>query len=220
MFSIKIIFTEIGKLNWLKVYGEYDGVRVCGNCVARKPLNRDWSSKVCLLKTGKEMRVVEKYQERIDKLKQRFSGLLYFDYPKLEYLTDDIDMPNEDMYRQADLLRHADVLLTEYSTLVLEATFYDLPVVNISLYNFRNTDKPLAYFENYTHIRKLMDEKVMRTAYDYDQLFQHIKDYLSDRNLDSQNRQSMKRKFAHANPGDAATVIGRYLIDLAREKAG
>ncbi len=170
-----------------------------------------------LLKDGKTGDMhIEKYRPRMKMLECMYKGLIHFDLPRMNSLDDDIDMPKEDMYQHASLLRYSSVLLTEYSTLMIEAAIFDLPIINVGLYNFRDTDKPVSYVENFTHIRRLLSTKASKNAYSMDELLGYIKKYMNSPNADSENREKLVRQEVTTNRGTAGIKIGQYLLELVR----
>ncbi len=123
-------------------------------------------------------------------------------------------MPLEDMYLLAETLYHSDLLLSEYSTVMIEAAIFDLPVINVGLFNFRGTDKPASFLENYTHIKRILRHSASKNAYTFDQLFEYINYYLEDPGRDSENRRQLIDAEITTNRGTAGKAIGKMLVDL------
>ena len=164
----------------------------------------------------KEGLIIDRYQSRIEELKAKYGSLVCFAPPMMQVLNDDIDMPVEDMHRLAEILYHSDVLLTEYSTVMIEATIFDLPVINVGLYNFRDTDKPASYLENYTHIRRILQAGASRNAYTFDELVQYLSNYLRNRSLDADKRRILMDQEITTNRGCAGSSIGKFLLSLLK----
>jgi len=158
--------------------------------------------------------VVDLYRDRMKSIKQRFGNLVSFNLPMMKILNDDVDMPVEDMYNLAEILHYSDMLLTEYSTLMIEGAIFDLPVVNVSLYNYRNTDKPASLFEEYTHIKRILKTGACKNAYSHEQLLEYINYYLEDQSHDKEKRAALVRQEITANKGHAGEKIAEYILDL------
>ncbi len=163
---------------------------------------------------GREQQVVDRFQARIDRIKASFGDLVSFSFPLFEVLNSDIDMPIEDMHGLADALNHADVLLTEYSTLMIEAAIFDLPAINVGMYRFRDTDKSAAYFENFTHLRRILSYRAARNAYSFDNLVEYINAYLTERSRDQLNRRVLVEQEIPIRSGDSGRRIGEYLSQM------
>ena len=167
---------------------------------------------------GGEGQIVDGFQDRIAAIKKRYGALVSFADPVMRVLNDDIDMPVEDMHRLADALCHSDVLLTEYSTLMIEGAIFDLPVVNVGLYNFRDGERPLSYVENFTHLRRVLKAQSTRNAYSFEQLVEHINFYLEDPSRDGDARKRLIAQEVTTSPGCAGKSIGVYISNLAKQR--
>jgi hypothetical protein len=158
--------------------------------------------------------VIDKFKERIESIEHRFGDLIHFVEPAVTKLRDDVDQPVEDQHGLAESLYLSDVMLTEYSTTILEAAICDLPVVNISLYEFSNTDIPASVHNNYTHIKRILDSGALRTASTEGQVVDHINYYLEDRSRDRENRRKLVDSIVDHNRGVAGQDIGKYIYGL------
>ena len=167
-----------------------------------------------LRERGRDGQVIDRYKARMDALKERYGALVQFTLPMMTVLNDDIDMPPEDMYYLAETLYHSDVVLTEYSTLMIEASIFDVPVINVGLYNFRDTEKPASFLENYTHIKRVLKPGASRNAYSMEDLKKYIEEYLGDRSIDRDKRKRLVDQEITTNRGCASTVIGNMLVRL------
>lgn len=160
---------------------------------------------------------IGRFQERIKVLRRRYGDLVSFTTPMMRVLNDDIDMPVEDMHHLAETLYHSDVLLTEYSTLIIEGAIFDLPVINVGLYNYRDTDKPASYWENYTHIRRILKTGATRNAYTIEQLIEYINFYLEERSQDKDRRKELVEQEVTTNRGCAGRMIAQYIHMLLEQ---
>jgi hypothetical protein len=171
-----------------------------------------------LKENGDKGQVVDKFQKKIKALKEKYGNLVVFNLPMMKFLNDDIDMPVEDMNNLADILHHADVMLTEYSTLMIEGAIFDLPVINVATHQYRDTEKPASYFESFTHIKRTLQTGACKNAYNMDQLFEWIDYYLEDRSRDSRQRKQLVEQEITSNKGIAGETIGKYLASLIQNQ--
>ena len=130
----------------------------------------------------------------------------------MKLLNDDIEMPIEDMYQLADILYHSNILLTEYSTLMIEGAIFDLPIINVAMFNFRNTDKPASYYETYTHIKRILNTGACKNAYTIDQILNYIKMSLKNPSLEKNQRKMLVNQEITTNKGIAGEIIGNYIV--------
>ena len=153
------------------------------------------------------------HQRRQRALEEKYKGWVAFDEPKIAALNGDVDLSVTDMYRQAEIMYHADILLTEYSTLMIEAAIMDTPVINVGLFNFRDTDKPARVIEEYAHIRRILKVGATKNAYDELQLISYINAYLDDPSLLKRERQLLVEQEVTANRGSAGIEVARIMAE-------
>lgn len=172
---------------------------------------------------GGKDKVVGRYRnwmDNIEAIKERYGDLVSFVPPAIKVLNDDIDVDLEDTHRLAEILFHSDVLLTEYSTLNIEAAIFDLPVVNLVLYNWWNTPKPAAFGEAFFHVQRLLNHGAATSAYNFDELLEYIEFYLQDRRRQRQERENLVNEMVSTNRGSAGEAIGKLLVSFLRGEPG
>lgn len=167
---------------------------------------------------GNEGLVLDRYKGRMDELERMHGDRIAFNLPKVVVLNDDLDMTLEDMYILAEILTYSDVMLTEYSTLMIEGSIFDLPVINIGLYNFIDTAKPASYFEEMTHIKRIIETGATKNAYKIEQVCEYIKWYLEDPCRDRELRKKVVDREVDTNPGHAGEKIAKYIYELLYER--
>lgn len=167
-------------------------------------------------KAAGQSRVLDDYAQRMQALSDRFPGLVSFDIPRMNRLpSQDVDMPIEDMRSLAETLRHSDVLLTEYSTLAIEAAVMDLPVLNVGLFSYRDMDEDVSVVERFTHLQRILATGACPSVHTLDALVERIQAYLGDRALDREARAKLVAQEVTTHPGVATAAIARLLGDLA-----
>lgn len=165
-------------------------------------------------KKGGAQQTISQYEEQITHIQKQYGHRVTFNWPMTKLLKDDLHLPVEDLYHLADILHHADVMLTEYSTLMIEGAIFDLPIINVSLYNYRDTEKPTAYFETYTHIKRILQTGACKNAYTLDQVIAFINEYLANPKKEQAQRKRLVAQEITTNPGIAGESIGKYLLQL------
>jgi len=163
-----------------------------------------------------ERLILDIYKEKIDKLQREYTDLVEFNLPMVNWIEDDYELPIEDIKILGKLLIKSDLLLTEYSTLMIEGSIFDTPVINVALGNFRDTDQPISIIEGLNHIQRVLKTKATRQAYNMDQLIEQINQYLSNPQLDSENRKKLVEQEITTNIGNAGESIGKYIYSLIK----
>ena len=94
---------------------------------------------------------------------------------------------------------------------MIEAAIFDLPIINVAMHKFRDTVKPASYFENFTHIKRILKTGACKNAYNYDEYITYINEYLENPSRDSQNRKKLVAQEITTNIGCAGQAIGKHL---------
>lgn len=123
--------------------------------------------------------------------------------------------PIEDQMNLSAILNHSDIMINMFSTLMLEACIFDLPVVNVGFYPFGATQFDNSIIASFTHIKKVLAHNAMRIAYNEDELLAQIDMYLADPTIDQGKRMIVREKMAGPNQGTAGREVGRHIARLA-----
>jgi len=100
----------------------------------------------------------------------------------------------EDVRVLANLTRHADLNVNLGSTMILDFSIHDKPVVNVA---FDVADPPIFgmpvydFYYRYEHLQPVLRLKATRIARSVDEFAQHINDYLEDPSLDRDGRRRL-----------------------------
>ena len=108
--------------------------------------------KICQKYLGDTNKTFEK------KLLNKYPHSLMFKNPNIEFFGEnhnDVFYPLKDIDDLKNLYLSSEILLTEYSTTMLEGCIFNLPVINVAIGQFRNTGKPIKYISEYHHLHNL-----------------------------------------------------------------
>ena len=97
---------------------------------------------------------------------------------------------------------------------MIEGSIFDKPVINVALYKYRDTDKPISIIEDLNHIKRVIKTGATRQVYDIDQLLNEINTYLKYPNIDKKNREKLVKQEITINKGNAGECIGRFIYEL------
>lgn len=152
--------------------------------------------------------------KRYQALQERY-GHIHLDVPEMLSSRLAVDMPSDDIVKLASMLRCTDVLITVYSTLIIEAALLDVPIVNPTIFthheNLANSNKVAL---QYAHIVRIMDTGGVKISETAAQMIADINGYLLNPALDRANRQQIVENEC-ANIGFAGEFIGRELVRLS-----
>jgi CDP-glycerol glycerophosphotransferase (TagB/SpsB family) len=131
----------------------------------------------------------------------------------------------EDMDEKSSMMAHADVFLTVYSTMVVEAAIHDSPVVSVCIdaprgwgyvrkLPLRKYSLPLSKIGDWPTHDRFRKSGAGRVVYDKEQLRKAINDYLQDPGLDSEARRKFIGREVTYTDGSAGKRTGEFLASL------
>lgn len=126
----------------------------------------------------------------------------------------------EDMPEKASMMTHADVFVTVYSTMVVEAAIHDRPIVSLCLDAPRGWDTPRKYSLPLSRIgdwpthKRFREAGAGRVAHSADAGVQAINAYLMDSSLDQEARRSFVEREVTFTDASAGRRTGEFLVRL------
>ncbi len=131
----------------------------------------------------------------------------------------------EDMPEKASMMAHADVFLTVYSTMVVEAAIHDRPVVSVCIdaprgwgyvrrFYLRKYSLPLSKIGAWPTHDRFRKSGAGKVVYDISQLREAINSYLNHPGADSENRKSFIEREVTFTDGSAGRRTGEILLSM------
>ena len=167
-----------------------------------------------LSKNRKKAQVIDNFDKWLLEIKDQYGKLIHFKHPNVNVLNDDVDLPLSDLKTLAELIMNSDLLLTQYSTLLVEGPILDIPTINVGLDEFRHTGAKASFYENCYHINEIMKYEAFKSAYTYDELVHCINYYLKNPTNEKQQRRKLVNNMMPMNRGHAGEDIGNFLKSL------
>jgi CDP-glycerol glycerophosphotransferase (TagB/SpsB family) len=159
---------------------------------------------------GKKL-AYEKDLNELKKIEKEYS-FIKFDYPEILSNCISHDMPESETYKLGALIKYSDVLLCFYSSMNIEASIFDTPIINIELYHKRNL--PNKVMANHAHNKRVLSTGGVKSVTTRDELIKSINNYLDNPNLDSKGRSLIAEQETGINRGFASQEIANYLLKL------
>jgi hypothetical protein len=156
-------------------------------------------------------------ESKIDELRRLVSGFshVFLDVPETKSEKLGFDMPSSDMYRLRTMLENASVLVNQYSTLMLEASIMDVPIINAGLDTFNEKLQDVnSCVEDYPHLRRIIAAGCATTARNEQELIKYINAYLSDPALNAIGRRAVRTDECGPNKGRAGAAIAECILSL------
>lgn len=136
----------------------------------------------------------------------------------------------EDMHEKSSMMAHADVFLTVYSTMVVEAAIHDSPIISVCIDSprgwgyvrrlpLRKYSLPLSRIGDWPTHDRFRRSGAGRVVFDKVQLKHELNRYLEDPALDREARQRFVKKEVTFVDGSAGRRTGEFLASLAEDPA-
>ena len=115
-------------------------------------------------------------------------------------------------------LREYDLLITSYSTLMIEASIFDKPIINIGFDLSRVLPKYKTWVveERETHLTKILSNGFAPVAKTEDEFYQLLKMYLASPEKHSGKRKEIFNKYVNYNFGKAGESIAKNIIEYLK----
>ncbi len=131
----------------------------------------------------------------------------------------DFDLSNSETFLVASILKHSDVMLNMFSTMVIEASIFQLPSINLCLrdkYKIEGGKKQQDIMVDYIeqHNQRVIQTGGVKTIFSMDELYDAVNQYLENPNLDEEKRKLIIKNEAGPYRGNAGEKIGRYILSL------
>lgn len=163
---------------------------------------------VCRLHPSSRLEYFWKYREHP---KLRFSFINKY-IPTLGWT-----MTREDVSHVANLLHHADVLVSPGSTLTIEAAIFDTPTV-VPVFNAFEPEATQKYYDKVfaRHFKRIAERGLVPVIYDVDSLIQYINRYLQDHTLDARQRQQLVQDYVYYTDGKSGERVANLILQLIK----
>ncbi len=127
-----------------------------------------------------------------------------------------------DMLHYANLLSHSDVMINVCSTVTIDASAFDTPVINIAFDGYEKKpywDSTARYYD-YTHYKKIVETKGAKITRNKEELITYINEYLNNPKLDSEGRRRIVKEMCYKLDGNAGERIAESILNFINERGG
>ena len=156
------------------------------------------------------------YLEPLFKLEE--DGLVSVDteWNKSDAFPDRWDPTYKDMLHLAHSMKFADVVITSPSTIVLDASYFNKPIINIGFDNSptKNNTKNLKLLYEQEYYKKVMEYNATHFVTDKKQLLLKINESLININKENPNQNEFKRDFITYTDGRSGERIAHNILNV------
>jgi UDP-N-acetylglucosamine 2-epimerase len=121
--------------------------------------------------------------------------------------------------RQANLMAHADVVITPGSTITLEAAIFDTPTVVVA-YNNADPDTIRNVLEKFTfvhHFKEILDRNLVSVARNANEMIAQVNQLLADPAAYREQRRQIVRDWVGFTDGASAKRLARVIAEVAAQ---
>ncbi len=128
-------------------------------------------------------------------------------------------MPEEEINLLASILKHSDVIVNMFSTLNLEASIFDIPIVNVCFEGNSYAGPMKARYDIGLDERQTHNQRVVKTggvmmARDKHQLIDCINKSLENPKTGKEGRRLIREQETGPFPGNAGETVANHIINL------
>ena len=133
-----------------------------------------------------------------------------------------VDITAENQQHLADTLRHSDVIVTVASTIAIEASIFDTPVVDVSFDGETPTEfaKSARRYYRFTHYANITRQGAAPIAETPEALVEHVGRYLADPALDREGRRRVVLDQCQFTDGRSSERITKFVVDELADVCG
>jgi CDP-Glycerol:Poly(glycerophosphate) glycerophosphotransferase len=130
-----------------------------------------------------------------------------------------IDITAESQQHLADTLRHSDVIVQVASTIAVEASIFDTPVVNVSFDGETPSEwtQSARRYLRFTHFVNVTRVGAVKVADTPEALVESVGRYLADPTLDAEGRRQVVREQCQFLDGRSSERLASFVIDALAE---
>ena len=129
----------------------------------------------------------------------------------------------EDMPEKSSMMAYSDVFLTVYSTMVVEASIHDTPIVSVCFDvpgGWGESNRfylPLSKIGNWPTHKRFIDSGAGRVALNKQELKEHINTYLKHPEIDMENQRKFIQNECTYTHAEAGRRTAGFLLSLIRQ---
>ncbi len=136
------------------------------------------------------------------------------EYNHSKSFKDNWDYSKQQIRRLTNILYHADILITSASTLLLDGSAFDTPMIAIGFDGYVPVPKKESISKWYEseYMKTLMDQKGVEYVTSDEQLISSINQYFENRDMHALGRKRMRDYMCYKIDGKAGERIGRVVL--------
>ena len=133
--------------------------------------------------------------------------------------SDNWDPTRKDLVHLANTMKHCDGAINIASTITIEASIFDTPIVNIEFDGYQKKtylDSVIRYYD-YTHYKNIVKTGGVRIAKNKEELLKYINMYLENPKIDSKGRKRIVKEQCYYTDGQSGERVAKHILEYLKE---
>ena len=146
------------------------------------------------------------------------SNIFYLNIPEFLVSSTSKEFTITDQNIHKFFVKKSNLILTSFSTMILEAAIFDKPVINIGFDKIRKLPhyQTHSICSNLVHLNKVLSYKFSPVAKKKSELIYYIINYLDNPKLDSEKRKKLFNDYININFGKSTTKISSEIKNILK----
>jgi hypothetical protein len=162
----------------------------------------------------------DEIRSELESLEQEYGDILAYSLPTSDDHDGFLVPGDQDELDLKDILTHSDVMVTVYSTQILEGAIFGMPIVNAGMFEFRETGSPIATYEEWDHIRQVLDRDAVAYCYSMNGVVAAVNTALAEPERGHEARRRLAERLFHAElRGRGGEATACALLDILEKGA-
>ena len=134
----------------------------------------------------------------------------------------EVEVTPESQQHLADTLRYSDVIVTAASTIAIEASIFDTPIVDVAFDGEAPTEfvKSVRRYYQFTHYSNITRQGAAPVAHTPEELVSCVGRYLQDRSLDRDGRRRVVLDQCQFTDGNSSERLANFVVDELADVCG
>ncbi len=169
--------------------------------------------------------VSEELMKNYQKIKDKYPNIVKLSIPKFRSHRLSFDLHPDEAVEVGSLISNADVLVTMFSTLMVEACICNTPIVNVGFdpvladaahsFDYRSIKIDM----NQPHNLKVRESGATTIAYNAEELVEYINRYLNSPDFESTERCRFAETICGPLDGQSGRRVGQFLLSMTNGKS-
>lgn len=158
------------------------------------------------------------FEAELASLQHEYGSLCAISDQETEVSSGVLFLKPENQDRIKEILLHADVMVTSFSTQVIEAALFDLPTVNVAFQSYRGSEYSSQVLEDFDHIRRVIESNALDVVYNEEQMIAAVNAALMQRSRRAAARKRLAEQECDTNRGRAGAIVAKRICALTAGK--